>query len=98
MVANLFGMSDMAVEATGTVIGVDHMPDLFCGFITRVDPTTGRRNPVVLKGCPTTVAVEATGSLVVAFVDPFPQNTLMRLDPIPWPERLLSPAVAQLCR
>ena len=33
-------------------------------------------------GCPTTVAVEATGSLVVAFVDPFPQNTLMRLDPL----------------
>ena len=73
--------TDMAVEATGTVIGVSHMPDLFCGFITRVDPTTGMRNPVVLKGCPTTVTVEATGSLVVAFRDPFPQTTLMRLDP-----------------
>ena len=82
VVANLSdAFSDMAVEAPGTVIGVSYMPDLFCGFITRVDPTTGMRNPVGLKGCPTTVAVEATGSLVVAFVDPFPQNTLMRLDP-----------------
>jgi sugar lactone lactonase YvrE len=78
--------SDIAVEASGTVIGVRQIfIDVPCRReLTRVDPTTGSHHGFGLA-CPITVAVEATGSLVASFwMDPrhtFLPHMLIRLDP-----------------
>jgi len=78
--------SDIAVEASETVIGVwEIFIDVPCRRrLTRVDPATGLHQSFG-PACPITVAVEATGSLVASFQgDPrhaFRPHMLVRLDP-----------------
>jgi sugar lactone lactonase YvrE len=78
--------SEIAVEASGTVIGVwEIFIDVPCRrVLTRVDPATGLHHSFG-PACPITVAVESTGSLVASFQgDPrhtFRPNMLVRLDP-----------------